>query len=206
MNKMIASIFGRPKAYSNSSDSSEPITPPAKRFNLDTSRKLDLAGLLIKKSTLSKIFPEYASRLKMIVADELTAAGGFPDSHTDQELLSMSSHPCVTAWVQRALAEYDGRMNKTPESETSTLQGIAIVLAHGFDKVQEPNPKKRPFFKRDQTGKIVGILNTEPGMPNARFKDCDMALKGIPLLGGKRHKTLKSKHLKRKTLRRRKSN
>jgi len=200
MNNML-SFLSRPKSDSESSDSSI-VTPPAKRVNLDTSRKLDLAGLLIRKSTLLKIFPKYADNLKPIVANELTDAGGFPDSHTDQELLSMSSHPCVIGWVQRALAEYDARPNKDADSETSVLRGIAIVLAHGFDKVQESNPKKKPFFKRDQTGKIVGILDTEPGMPNARFKDCDLALQGTPLLGGKRRKTLKSKHTKQKTLRR----
>ena len=199
MNKML-SFLSRPKSDSESSDSSI-VTPPAKKVNLDMNRKLDLAGLLIKKSTLLKIFPEYTNKLKSVVADELVSAGGYPDSHTDQELLSMASHPCVIGWVQRALADYDGRTNKTPQSERSTLQGIAIVLAHGFDKVQEPNPKKKPFFKRDQTGKIIGIVDTETGMPNARFKDCDIALQKNPLLGGKRRKTPRSKVGKRKTLR-----
>jgi len=167
------------------------------------SARLDLAGLLLKRSSIAKIFPEYVPELQKATAEQILQAHAYPGFHPDSILIGLASHPCVVSWVQNALAT----IPEIPPGEAGEakkagiINGVALILAQGFDKVQEPNPK-RPFFQRDASGKIIGILNTEAGMPNARFAECHAILATTPLFGGRRRKTLKKKAGRRKTKRR----
>lgn len=189
---MFSSLFGTPSSGESSPVSTRPMTPVEN--NMEDIARDDLARILVKRSTLSKIFPELAAELTQAISEQIKVGRTYPDAHPDSVLINMASHPCVISWTQNALAEIGDSAGYLAESRRQgIINGVALVLAQGFDKVQEPNPKKRPFFQRDATGKIVGILNTEEGMPNARFAQCHALLKTTPLLGGKRRKTLRKK-------------
>jgi hypothetical protein len=188
---MFSSLFGTSSGES-SPVSTRPMTPVAN--NMDDIAREDLARILVKRSSLSKIFPELTPELLQALPEQIKLGRTYPDPHPDSVLINMASHPCVINWTQNALAEIGDSTGYLAESRRqSIINGVALVLAQGFDKVQEPNPRKRPFFQRDPTGKIIGILNTEQGMPNARFAQCHELLKTTPLLGGKRRKTLRKK-------------
>lgn len=127
----------------------------------------------------------------------------------DSDLFNtLAGHTCVKDWVKKAFETYE---NDTRDLDTemkdikrkTLIQGISILLGEGFNILQEPNPSKKPFFERDAEGKIVGILNTAEGQPNARFSECDKAIRsGEKLLeGGKRRKTRRSRRKTKKTLR-----
>lgn len=189
---MFSSLFGTTSSGETTPISTRPVTPVADSME-DVARD-DLARILVKRSTLSKIFPGLTAELTQAISEQIKVGRSYPDAHPDSVLINMASHPCVISWVQNALAEIGDSTGYLAESRRQgIINGVALVLAQGFDKVQEPNPKKRPFFQRDATGKIVGILNTEEGMPNARFAQCHALLKDVPLLGGKRRKTLRKK-------------
>lgn len=166
---------------------------------------MKLAEELVGKSSIAKILPEYRNDVILALLQQLPVARDYPGAHTDEELIKMAGHPCVIVWIQTAIAvfEEEKSMEIKEHKKSGVINGVALVLAQGFDKVQEPNPK-RPFFERDASGRIIGILNTKPGQPNARFSGCNQALQRIPLMGGKRRKTKKQQKKKRKTLRRRK--
>jgi hypothetical protein len=128
----------------------------------------------------------------------------------DSDLFNtLAGHTCVKDWVKKAFETYE---NDTRELDAemkdvkrkTLIQGISILLGEGFNILQEPNPSKKQFFERDSDGKIIGILNTAEGQPNARFSECDKAIRsGEKLLeGGKRRKTRRTRRKSKKTLRR----
>lgn len=128
----------------------------------------------------------------------------------DSDLFNtLAGHTCVKDWVAKAFEQYEKDSSaldaEMKDIKRKTLiQGIAILLGEGFNILQEPNPKKKQFFERDAEGKIVGILETAEGQPNARFSECDKAIRsGEKLLeGGKRRRTRKHRRISKKTSRR----
>jgi hypothetical protein len=174
---------------------------------------MKLAEDLVREA---QICIDYKKDVILALPEQLREARDFykEHAHTNEELIKMAGHACVTVWIQGALADLgcttgrdmSAEGKKAEESKKfGVITGIARLLASGFDKMQEPNPK-RPFFVREAgSGKIIGIHDTGIGQPNDRYKVCHAVLKaGDSLMGGKRKKTKKNKSKKRKTLRRRK--
>lgn len=128
----------------------------------------------------------------------------------DSDLFNtLAGHTCVKDWVKKAFETYENDTRNLDKEmkdikRKTLIQGISILLGEGFNILQEPNPSKKQFFERDAEGKIVGILNTGEGQPNARFSECDKAIRsGEKLLeGGKRRKTRRMRRKSKKTLRR----
>lgn len=149
-----------------------------------------LADFLMVKSVVPV---EYRSKLKQYVIDQIKIARTFVGAHSDDKLMMLSKHTCTKDWIKRAFAEHSAKPAEIREAiEPGFFAGVGVVLGHGFDKSEE---KK---FIKDPSGKIIGI--TDP-----RQTTCNAALaKGEAFYGGKRRKTIKKKHQKkRKTLRRR---
>jgi hypothetical protein len=153
---------------------------------------------------------EYREEMVQPVIDAILSGREQKVRNTDSALFNtLAGHTCVKDWVKKAFETYendtrdlDAEMKSVKRS--TLIQGIAILLGEGFNILQEPNPKKKQFFERDADGKIVGILNTAEGEPNARFSECDKAIRsGEKLLeGGTRRRTRKHRRKSKKTSRR----
>ena len=154
--------------------------------------------------------PGYREEMVQPLIDAILSGRQQKVRNTDSDLFnSLAGHTCVKDWVKKAFETYendtrdlDAEMKAVKRN--TLIQGISILLGEGFNILQEPNPKKKQFFERDADGKIVGILDTAEGQPNARFSECDKAIRsGEKLLeGGKRRRTRKNRRQSRKTLRR----
>lgn len=171
---------------------------------------MELAEELVKKA---QICSQYKKDVILALPEQLRDAREVykVHAHTNEELIKMAGHPCVTVWIQGALADIEniGRETSVEAKEkkkSGVITGIAMLLASGFDKMVEQPGSKKPFFEREAgSGKIIGIHDTGSGQPNDRYKVCNAVLRvGDYLMGGKRKKTKKNKSKKRKTLRRRK--
>jgi hypothetical protein len=150
-----------------------------------------LAEYLINKSGIPLI---YRRELKPYVLAGIKSGKSQPNPHSDDKLLLLAKHTCTKDWVKRAFEEFAERPKEIQDGTRSGFfSGIGIVLGEGFDKVEGSK------FIKDPTGKITGIND-------ARQPVCNAALAaGETLYGGKRRKTIKKTHSKkRKTLRRRK--
>lgn len=200
--KKVATSFRRPVPPPETIKKDEAVTTIAQTQGL--------ADGLMRKSGVP---PQYREEMRQYVVDAILDGRKLTVRNTDQQLFNMlAGHTCVKDWVKKAFEEYEKNTSALDE-DTKTIKrktlfnGIAILLGEGFNIVQEPNPNtKKPFFERDSQGKIIGILNTAPGQPNARFAECDKAIRaGEPLLlGGKRRRTRKHHRRGGKSLRRRK--
>lgn len=150
-----------------------------------------LANYLMKKSEVPE---KYREQLRPLLIQQIIAGRKYPDAHTDDRLMSVAKHSCTKEWIKRAIAEHEA---KSPEFQKELLMpfldGIGMILGHGFDKSEE---KK---FIKDETGKIIGTKDP-------RATGCQAALQqGETFYGGKKRKTYKKKfQKKRKTLRGRK--
>lgn len=154
--------------------------------------------------------PLYREEMLQPLIDSILSGREQKIRNTDSDLFNtLAGHTCVKDWVKKAFEEYekdtrdlDAEMKDVKRS--TLIQGISILLGEGFNILQEPNPKKKQFFERDADGKIVGILDTAEGQPNARFSECDKAIRsGEKLLeGGRRRKTQKRRRSSKKTSRR----
>lgn len=190
----------------------KPITPPevipAEEKVSTQSETEGLARGLMRKAGVP---PQYRDEMVKYVVDAILSGRQLKIRNTDAQLYNtLAGHTCVKDWVKKAFEQYEKDTaavdEETKKIKRQTLMhGISILLGEGFNIVQEPNPTKKPFFERDAEGKIIGILNTAPGQPNARFTECDKAIRsGETLLGGKRHTTRKHRRKGGKSLRRRK--
>ena len=187
-----------------------PVSPPAVLPATETvstqSQTEGLARGLMRKAGVP---PQYRDEMVKYVVDAILSGRQLKVRNTDAQLYNtLAGHTCVKDWVKKAFEQYEkdtsGVDEETKKIKRETLMhGIAILLGEGFNIVQEPNPTKKPFFERDAQGKIVGILNTGVGQPNARFAECDKAIRaGEYLLGGRRRKTRKHRHSSKSTRRR----
>lgn len=199
--KKVATSFRRPVSPPETIKKDEAVTTIAQTQGL--------ADGLMRKSGVP---PQYREEMRQYVVDAILDGRKLTVRNTDQQLFNMlAGHTCVKDWVKKAFEEYE-KDTRTLDEESKKIKrqtlmhGIAILLGEGFNIVQEPNPTKKPFFERDAEGKIIGILNTAPGQPNARFAECDNAIRAgeALLLGGKRRRTRKHRRKGGKSLRRRK--
>lgn len=189
----------------------KPVTPPEP---LPPTEKVSTRGEtegmargIIRKAGVP---PAYREEMVQPVIDAILSGREQKVRNTDSALFNtLAGHTCVKDWVKKAFETYetdtrdlDAEMKSVKRS--TLIQGIAILLGEGFNILQEPNPKKKQFFERDAEGKIVGILNTAEGQPNARFSECDKAIRsGEKLLeGGRRRRTRKHRRKSKKTSRR----
>ena len=233
---------GSPRGPVSYGPGGAPISPTVSPEELrEISQAQGLVELLMKRSQVPEI---YRAELAPYIAKHLLDGRKMPpdQQNTDAVLISLSSHTCVKTWIRKAFEDYEKKIkNYTKEEQqfgrkaealNGTLDGIGMVLGQGFNYFQEP-PGTTKFFKRDPSGKIIGIVDEK----NQRFKECHHALTpplpddgkgrrkrvewredwkeeegglGEELLpapapsAGKRKKTKKNKSKKRKTLRRRK--
>lgn len=199
----IASALSVSKPRANSGDATpSPGSSVSGRtspgFSMDPS--YGLASLLVDKSKAVKLYPQYREPLIEAVMEQLPSARALPGAHTDSELITIAKHTCTIDWVQKAIELFDrtsqSSISQLPPDDArefikTKMAGVALVLAQGFDKVEE---KK---FIRDASGKIIGI-------DDERQPECNRALQSGELIGGKRKKrqTKKRQQKKRKTLRR----
>lgn len=203
----MASFF-RKAATSYRRSVSPPASIPEKETVSTQSQTAGLAQGLMRKAGVP---PEYRAEMLKYVIDAILSGRQLKIRNTDAQLYNtLAGHTCVKDWVKKAFMQYEKDTNgmdaETKAIKRQTLMhGIAILLGEGFNIVQEPNPSKKQFFERDAQGKIIGILDTGVGQPNARFSECDKAIRsGESLLGGKRRKTRKHHSKSRKLTRRRK--
>lgn len=203
----MASLFKK-VATSYRRSVSPPASLPSKEVISTQAQTEGLAQGLMRKAGVP---PQYRAEMTKYVVDAILSGRQLKVRNTDAQLYNtLAGHTCVKDWVKKAFAQYEKDTSGVDE-ETKTIKrqtlmhGIAILLGEGFNIVQEPNPSKKPFFERDAQGKIIGILNTGVGQPNARFSECDKAIRaGESLLGGKRRKTRKHHSKGGKSTRRRK--
>lgn len=198
--KLLGKSFRKPVPPPKVIPDSQPITT--------IGQTQGLADGIMRKSGVP---PQYREEMRQYVIDSILNGRKLKIHNTDAQLFNtLAGHTCVKDWVKKAFEQYEKDTSSMDEDmrkmkRTSLLQTMAVILGEGFNLVQEPNPTKKPFFERDAAGKIVGILNAEPGQPNARFAECDKAIRsGESLLGGKRRKTRKHHRKGGKSIRRRK--
>ena len=162
-----------------------PPTPSTSRPNTPVNSIDGLAYYLMQKSNVPQ---EYQDRLHDELIKQIELGKKYPDAHTDQELMSLSRHTCTRSWVKRSFEDLYKRIDGQDETTKNMLidgfmPGLAVVLGHGFDKVESSKLIL-------DNGKIRGIRDP-------RQAECNTALEKGETLGGKKHK--------RKTLRKRKT-
>ena len=178
----------------------------------DSKERLQAQGMAVGIMRKSGVPPEYRAEMLNMLIDSILYGRKQKYHNTDEQLYNeLAGHTCVKDWVRKAFAQYEMDTRAVDEEtkqikRNSLIHGIAILLGEGFNIVQEPNPAKKQFFERDSAGKIVGILDTKQGQPNARFSECDKAIRQGDklLLGGKRRKPRKQHRKGSKLSRRRK--
>lgn len=177
-------------------DQSRPTTPP--KVPVTPSVYSDPRyGLMIKLLQNAQVIG-YDKILVPFMYEQYELAHGYSDYHPDDQLLRTARHTCTRVWVKQALQDLEvGNAQKRSKgyseedielSSKGALTGIALVLVQGFDKVQSAK------LTKDASGKYVGTTD-------ARFPECDAALKGNEVLGGKskrRRNRKKAKTLRRK--------
>lgn len=198
MNNMASLLKGLFRSRSITPDS--PVSPESTASSVSRSSTpladpaYGLATLLVDKSKVVKLYPQYRDDLIHAVFEEIPNARSKPGAHTDSELIQLAKHTCTIDWIQKAIeilhAKIETVISQLPPDDArdfikTQLSGIAVVLAQGFDKVEE---KK---FIRDSSGKIIGI--TDP-----RQSECDKALKSGETLGGRRKRKQTKKKLQKK--------
>lgn len=187
-----------------------PVSPPTVLPEKETvSTQATTEGLARGLMRKAGVPPQYRDEMVKYVVDAILSGRQLKVRNTDAQLYNtLAGHTCVKDWVKKAFEQYEKDTSSVDE-ETKTIKrqtlmhGIAILLGEGFNIVQEPNPSKKQFFERNAEGKIIGILDTGVGQPNARFAECDKAIRaGETLLGGRKHKTRKHRRGGKSTRRR----
>jgi hypothetical protein len=182
LSKISASLpYGRPTLPTRI-----PAANPLEKEKMTISQAQGLVEQLMKRSGVPQ---KYRAQLAPYITKHLLIGRGLPadQQNTDAVLMnSLSSHTCVKTWVRKAFELYEQKVKDMTDEERKsggekrllegTFEGVGVMLGQGFNFVQEPNRRKRPFFQRNSEGRIVGILNMDRG-ENQRFAECDTSLR-----------------------------